>query len=255
MIAEHLSGLVENFTSGEDPDEWDLAALHSAVRIALPMPADTDHSRLGEVVGRRIEEQILDMAEQRYEELEQALGSENLRQWERMLMLQVMDMLWVRHLTALDELRQGIGLRLTASKTPWWPFKKMPMRCMAASGRRARRSGPENLSPHYHSRSAAAAQCAGHSPRCYGRRSGQCPSEHARGHQAGSGAGAGSKNAGAQRSLLVWQWEKVQALSHEGGRSGRKRRWGRPSAGWSRASTGWRGQKEANQGPPALGFK
>src|SRR6185503_12622496 len=111
MVAEALSGLVQNFTSGEDPDEWDLTALHSAVRIIVPMPATLTSHAWANLSPEEIEDQILDMAEQRYEEMEQALGTENLRQWERALMLQVLDTLWVRHLTALDELRQGIGLR------------------------------------------------------------------------------------------------------------------------------------------------
>ncbi|MBI1878858.1 MAG: preprotein translocase subunit SecA, partial [Chloroflexi bacterium] len=124
MIAEHLSGLVHNFTSGEDLDAWDLTALYSAVRIVVPMPATLTSNAWDNLSAEEIEEQILEMAEQRYEELEQALGSENLRQWERMLMLQIMDMLWVRHLTALDELRQGIGLRAYGQQDPLVAFQK-----------------------------------------------------------------------------------------------------------------------------------
>jgi preprotein translocase subunit SecA len=88
------------------------------------MPATLTSHAWEKLSAEEIEEQILDMAEQRYEELEQALGSENLRQWERMLMLQVMDMLWVRHLTALDELRQGIGLRAYGQQDPLVAFQK-----------------------------------------------------------------------------------------------------------------------------------
>ena len=39
-------------------------------------------------------------------------------------MLQIMDMLWVRHLTALDELRQGIGLRAYGQQDPLVAFQK-----------------------------------------------------------------------------------------------------------------------------------
>jgi preprotein translocase subunit SecA len=124
MIAEHLGGLVDNLTSSEDPDEWDLTALHSAVRIIVPMPATLTSHAWENLAAEEIENQIQEMAEQRYEEMEQALGSENLRQWERMLMLQTMDMLWVRHLTALDELRQGIGLRAYGQQDPLVAFQK-----------------------------------------------------------------------------------------------------------------------------------
>jgi preprotein translocase subunit SecA len=124
MVAEALSGLVQNFTSSEDPDEWDLTALHSAVRIIVPMPATLTSNAWANLSPEEIENQILEMAEQRYEEMEQALGAENLRQWERALMLQVLDTLWVRHLTALDELRQGIGLRAYGQQDPLVAFQK-----------------------------------------------------------------------------------------------------------------------------------
>jgi preprotein translocase subunit SecA len=88
------------------------------------MPPTLTSNAWANLTAEEIEEQIQEMAEQRYEEMEQALGSENLRQWERMLMLQVMDMLWVRHLTALDDLRQGIGLRAYGQQDPLVAFQK-----------------------------------------------------------------------------------------------------------------------------------
>ena len=69
------------------------------------------------------------------------------------LMLQVLDTLLVRHLTALDELRQGIGLRAYGQQDPWWLFKKMPLKCMGNFVRHSRGGGAENLSSdHYRER-------------------------------------------------------------------------------------------------------
>jgi preprotein translocase subunit SecA len=124
MIESTLSGLVQNFTASEDLEEWDLTALHSAVRTIVPLPATLTSSAWANLSAEEIEEQLLGIAEQKYEEMEQTLGAENLRQWERALMLQVLDMLWVRHLTALDELRQGIGLRAYGQQDPLVAFQK-----------------------------------------------------------------------------------------------------------------------------------
>ena len=67
---------------------------------------------------------MLNLAEQMYEAKEQQLGSEMMRQLERLLMLQVVDGLWVRHLTALDELREGIGLRAFGQRDPLVEYKR-----------------------------------------------------------------------------------------------------------------------------------
>jgi preprotein translocase subunit SecA len=124
MIETHLQGLVESFTADEDADKWDLAALHSAVRSIMPLPPTATLTSWGNLAPNEIEEQILDLAEKNYEQMEQALGSEQLRHYEKQLMLQIVSMLWVRHLTALDELREGIGLRAYGQQDPLVSYKK-----------------------------------------------------------------------------------------------------------------------------------
>jgi preprotein translocase subunit SecA len=47
-----------------------------------------------------------------------------MRLLERLVMLSAIDRLWVRHLTTLDELRQGIGLRAIAQQDPLVTFKR-----------------------------------------------------------------------------------------------------------------------------------
>ncbi len=47
-----------------------------------------------------------------------------MRQLERLVMLRIVDSRWVRHLTDLDELREGIGLRAFAQQDPLIAYKK-----------------------------------------------------------------------------------------------------------------------------------
>jgi len=124
IITEELSGLVHNFTASNDPDDWDLTALHSAVRTIMPLPATLTSNTWANMAPEEIEEQLLELAEQNYAEMEEALGTEQLRLAEKQLMLQVIDTLWVRHLTALDSLRQGIGLRAVGQQDPLVAYKK-----------------------------------------------------------------------------------------------------------------------------------
>jgi preprotein translocase subunit SecA len=71
-----------------------------------------------------IEEQLIDWAGRLYEEKERELGPEQMRQMERLVMLRAVDTLWMRHLTELDTLREGIGLRAYGQQDPLVSFKK-----------------------------------------------------------------------------------------------------------------------------------
>ncbi len=124
MVFSHVSGLVQRFTDGEDPGEWDLAALHSAVRTVMPLEATFTSKTWENLSPDEIEEQLLDLTREKYEAVEEDLGPEMMRRWEQALMLQVLDTLWVRHLTALDSLRQGIGLRAYGQQDPLVAFQK-----------------------------------------------------------------------------------------------------------------------------------
>lgn len=64
------------------------------------------------------------MAEEAYDEKTERLGPELTHQIERAVLLRVIDQWWVRHLTALDELRTGIGLRAFGQQDPLVTFKR-----------------------------------------------------------------------------------------------------------------------------------
>jgi len=124
MIESHLSGLVQTFTAAEDVDDWDLPALYNAVRTITPLPASLTSNSWNNMEPEDIEAQILDIAEKNYAQMETVLGAEVVRRHEKQLMLYIVSDLWVKHLTALDELRQGIGLRAFGQQDPLVAFQK-----------------------------------------------------------------------------------------------------------------------------------
>jgi preprotein translocase subunit SecA len=124
LIDDKISELVRTFCASNYPEEWDLAALHSEVRTMMPLPPTLTSTEWSNMSSEEIEDQLLALAEQNYEELEHEVGSEHMRQLEKHLMLRVVDTLWVRHLTALDALRDGIGLRAVGQQDPLVAYKK-----------------------------------------------------------------------------------------------------------------------------------
>ena len=71
-----------------------------------------------------LREKIIAEFEQVYKDKEAAVGADVLRQFEKAVMLQSLDSHWKEHLSAMDHLRQGIGLRAHAQKNPKQEYKR-----------------------------------------------------------------------------------------------------------------------------------
>jgi preprotein translocase subunit SecA len=124
MVKDALHLLAANYLASRYREDWDLAALLSAARAIMPLPASMNPAQWRDASAEEIERELLDWAERLYEDKERALGSETMRQLERLVMLRAVDTLWVRHLTELDTLREGIGLRAYGQQDPLISFKK-----------------------------------------------------------------------------------------------------------------------------------
>jgi len=71
-----------------------------------------------------IEEAVIASLEMYHEIKEKLAGKEKLREFEKALMLQVLDHFWKEHLASMDYLRQSVNLRGYAQKNPIQEFKK-----------------------------------------------------------------------------------------------------------------------------------
>ena len=67
---------------------------------------------------------ILERLEQEYSSKREQAGDESLDNFEKAIMLQVLDTLWREHLAAMDYLRKGIHLRGYAQKDPKQEYKR-----------------------------------------------------------------------------------------------------------------------------------
>lgn len=124
MVQDELSQIVTQFTGGDFAEDWDVAAMYNAVRAILPLPLTMTAESWRDKHPDELLTMFCDMAEQLYEEKEASVGSEVMRLIERRLMLSTVDRMWVQHLTALDSLRTGIGLRAIAQQDPLVAYKR-----------------------------------------------------------------------------------------------------------------------------------
>ena len=63
-------------------------------------------------------EEIETKAKEKYEQKEQEIGTDEMRELERVVMLKVVDQKWMDHIDAMDDLKEGIGLRAYGQKDP-----------------------------------------------------------------------------------------------------------------------------------------
>jgi preprotein translocase subunit SecA len=106
-------------------------ALHTELKAILPLGSSFSPQRIREIgMGAKFDhgeaavEAVIEEAHRLYEAKEKELGEERMRTLERLVLLRVIDRLWVYHLTALEELRQGIGLQGYAQRDPLVEFKR-----------------------------------------------------------------------------------------------------------------------------------
>jgi len=100
----------------------DMATFRAAIETIVPaLPDDA----LGE--GLSSEEAIdeaIGIIDEQYQALEAEVGEATQRLVERLVLLRTIDALWVEHLTAMDEMRQGIGLRAYGQSDPLVAYKR-----------------------------------------------------------------------------------------------------------------------------------
>ena len=123
MIAEEIERIADSHLAAEHPGDWDLEGLASDVGDIMPLPSSLV-SALSQMGRDEIEEKLLEHASSLYEQKEGELGDENMRILERLVMLRTMDRLWVDHLTAMENMRQGIGLHAVGHRDPLVMYKQ-----------------------------------------------------------------------------------------------------------------------------------
>ncbi|MDK8601419.1 preprotein translocase subunit SecA [Trueperella bernardiae] len=111
-------------------DEWDMHALWMDVK-GIYRPSFTDEELIEahggdqrELSRSTVRDEILEDVETIYHEREEELGSEQMRNVEREVLLTVLDRKWREHLYEMDYLKEGIGLRAMAQRDPLVEYKQ-----------------------------------------------------------------------------------------------------------------------------------
>jgi len=126
MIRDKAEQIAGTFAA-DNPhaEEWDLKEIRDAVYKQFNFRLNGfDKNTLDGLNRDGLAEMIYEEADKIYQNREAAIGSEEFRHLERLVMLQTVDNLWKDHLLSMDHLKEGIGLRGYAQQNPLIVYKK-----------------------------------------------------------------------------------------------------------------------------------
>ena len=121
MIDAAADTVVDATTNGQQfPDEWTWKPFETGMaEMFATKVIDTD--KISDAA--ELKDLIIDAATKGYAEREKLLGEEQMRELERVVLLQCVDRQWMDHIDAMEQLRQGIGLRAYGSRDPVVEYK------------------------------------------------------------------------------------------------------------------------------------
>jgi preprotein translocase subunit SecA len=130
MIDEVVTSYVEGATAKGYAEEWDLDQLWTALRTLYPISLteeeaiETAGGTKNDITREFLIEEIRADAEAAYDQREEELTPDVMRELERRVLLSVVDRKWREHLYEMDYLREGIGLRAMGQRDPLVEYQR-----------------------------------------------------------------------------------------------------------------------------------
>ncbi len=125
LIVTLVDWIMENHTGKEkSPEDWDTEGFKKAIGAQFGLDVEDLRIDWDTINFDELRELLLKTLRHIYEEKENIITSERMREFEGMIMLQIIDSQWKDHLLAMDYLKEGIGLRGYGQRDPLVEYKK-----------------------------------------------------------------------------------------------------------------------------------
>ena len=122
MVHDEITQMVTGHTAAP-PEDWDLEALVDACRQLINQPNSPPAAELEGNSPEDISDRLIAWADEVYAERTESMTPEIMHRVERWVLLRTIDSLWTDHLTAMEDLRTGIGLRAVGQRNPLSEYK------------------------------------------------------------------------------------------------------------------------------------
>lgn len=121
IVEEMVGRFVDEKSHYED---WDIKTLEESLWSQFGVKFDFDKLPTDEQNQTGIEEHILEALKVQYDNKEQEITPDVMRELEKFIMLQAVDNQWKDHLLSMDHLKDGIGLRGYGQRDPLKEYQK-----------------------------------------------------------------------------------------------------------------------------------
>ena len=123
-LHDAAADLVDSSAPSPDPEDWDLVTLAAAFGPLLGRSEDITAETFSGIDSRDdLSAKVEQLVDETYAAREESLGDEVSRAVERWILLRTIDTHWIEHLTAMEELREGIYLRGYGQQDPLIAYK------------------------------------------------------------------------------------------------------------------------------------
>jgi preprotein translocase subunit SecA len=124
MLEEEVRALVTEHTAAEYAAEWNRDGLKARLTTMVPTLDPRSLATIDDLADAdQVAGILVELVEGAYQRKRTEVGDEGMLVLERLVLLRVIDSLWVEHLTAVDDMRRGIGLRAYSQRDPLNEFK------------------------------------------------------------------------------------------------------------------------------------
>ncbi|MDU2383704.1 MAG: preprotein translocase subunit SecA [Finegoldia magna] len=117
MIKDIIANAINTYCQDQNTEHWEMEALMTYLNTFIP-EGTLDLTRLNSYNKKTFTDYVTQKALEVYNAKEEAIGKEKFREIERVILLMVVDRKWMDHIDAMDQLRQGIGLRAFGQQDP-----------------------------------------------------------------------------------------------------------------------------------------
>ena len=118
MVRDTVDEICNHYLSSDFAEEWDINALKGEFDGWLEYGDAFEIKDINKADKKDIIEKLHKAAEKQYAEREEDITDEVMREVERVVLLKTVDTHWMDHIDAMDELRNGIGLRSYGQHDP-----------------------------------------------------------------------------------------------------------------------------------------
>src|SRR3990167_9406562 len=136
MIDEEARKIIEFHTSARSEGDWDPKEIFETFRAIADISEDAG-KKITEIAGgsggneekrEALDEYVLSLLKSQYDAKEASLGSEGMRNVEKVVMLRAIDILWMDHLDQMEHLRDSVRLRAYGQRDPLVEYKNEGVR-------------------------------------------------------------------------------------------------------------------------------